>query len=320
MDDRRKQLMFQDILYNFSFLSTAVRLQDAKIFASYAVWLFELLCNLMRDLDRDRIKNQMIDHYRILSSFTGELFSAEEANLAEQYLDRAIEVTLLAMNDYPVSKRFMEGKHVAIRKQYLDALMRNDTMQALALIRDTEKLDIPLEEIYEDVLMEVMHEVGELWHKNIITVDKEHYCTSTTQMVLSSFYPRIFGNPKHERRIVTCSVGSELHEMGGRMVSDLFEYHGWDSIYLGAAVPAPALIHAVEEYKPEIVALSVTMPQHLEVCRNLVFALREAFPELCITVGGRAFETSDKIYQKWPITYYSVVATELLSWVESGMN
>ncbi|HPE93784.1 MAG TPA: cobalamin-binding protein, partial [Sphaerochaeta sp.] len=49
MDERRKQLMFQDILYNFSFLTTAVNLQDENIFSNYAVWLFELLCNLMKD-------------------------------------------------------------------------------------------------------------------------------------------------------------------------------------------------------------------------------------------------------------------------------
>jgi hypothetical protein len=62
MDERRKQLMFQDILYNFNFLTTAVTLEDEQIFASYATWLFELLCNLMKDLDRDRIKDQMVHH------------------------------------------------------------------------------------------------------------------------------------------------------------------------------------------------------------------------------------------------------------------
>jgi hypothetical protein len=54
--------MFQDILYNFNFLTTAVTLEDEQIFASYATWLFELLCNLMKDLDRDRIKDQMVHH------------------------------------------------------------------------------------------------------------------------------------------------------------------------------------------------------------------------------------------------------------------
>lgn len=316
MDERRRQLMYQDILYNFSFLTTSVRLRDEKIFTSYAIWLYELLCNLMKDLDRDRIKDQMVDHYRILRSCTRELFADDEVLVAERFLDRAIEETDRAVENYPLSERFTTGKHVAIRRAYLNAMMRSDTRQALAIVQEAQVAKIPLEELYEDVLMEVMHEVGELWHRNLITVDKEHYCTSTTQMVLSSFYPVIFGTPKHERRIITCCVGSELHEMGGRMVSDLFEYHGWDSIYLGAAVPVPSLVHAVEEHKPELVALSVTMPQYLQICRDAVFALRERFPDLRITVGGRAFETSDRIFQRWPIDYYARVATELLAWAE----
>lgn len=78
MDERRKQLMFQDILYNFSFLTTAVNLQDENIFSNYAVWLFELLCNLMKD--------QMVDHYHVLSLFADELFNSEQVDLAKSYL------------------------------------------------------------------------------------------------------------------------------------------------------------------------------------------------------------------------------------------
>jgi methanogenic corrinoid protein MtbC1 len=320
MDERRRQLMFHDILYNFSFLTTAVNLRDDKIFTSYAVWLYELLCNLMKDLDRDRIKDQMVDHYRILRSFTDELFSAEDASIAEHFLKLAIEETDRAVDNFPVSERFSKGKHVTIRKNYLSALIRSETKKALSIVIEAEQSEIPLEEIYEDILMEAMHEVGELWHRNLITVDKEHYCTSTTQMVLSNFYPKIFGTRKIDRKIITCCVGSELHEMGGRMVSDLFEYHGWDSIYLGAAIPVPSLLHAVEEHKPSLVALSVTMPQYLQVCKDAVFALREKFPDLRITVGGRAFETSDEIYHKWPVDFYAKVATELLAWADQEIE
>lgn len=136
-------------------------------------------------------------------------------------------------------------------------------------------------------------------------------------MVLSMFYPTIFSKRSQNRKVITCCVGNELHEMGGRMVSDLFEYHGWDSIYLGAAVPVPALLHAVEEHKPLLVTLSVTMPQFLETCRDAVYTLREAFPSLRIAVGGRAFTISDEIYRKWPIDKYSKLATDLIDWAQA---
>jgi len=39
---------------------------------------------------------------------------------------------------------------------------------------------VPLEHLYEKILRKVMHEIGELWHRNVITVDREHYATSVT--------------------------------------------------------------------------------------------------------------------------------------------
>jgi MerR family transcriptional regulator, light-induced transcriptional regulator len=318
MDDRRKQLMFQDILYNFSFLTTAVKLEDEKIFANYAVWLYELLCNLMKDVDRDRIKDQMVAHYAILRRFTTELYSEDEAAFAGRCLDKAIEVTDQAVDNYPVSQRFLEGKHVPIRQEYLKALIRSDTAKAVEIITNAEESGIAIDELYEDILMAAMHEVGELWHQNRITIDKEHYCTSTTQMVLSMFYPKIFKSPRKGRKIVTCCLGSELHQMGGRMVSDLFELHGWDSVYLGAAVPIPSLLNAIEEHQPDLAALSVTMPQYLHTCREAVSALREKFPSLRIAVGGRAFTTSNEIYTRWPIDKYAATATELINWADKA--
>jgi MerR family transcriptional regulator, light-induced transcriptional regulator len=320
MDERRRRLMFQDILYNFSFLTTAVHLEDEQIFSSYALWLYELLCSLMRDLDRDRIRDQMVTHYEILREYAGELFSGREEELAVRYLNRAIMITDGAVDAYPVSQHFAEGAYAEVRREYLSALMRSDTKRALAVIAEAQHSGISLDDIYEQIIMAVMREVGELWHQNRITVDKEHYCTSTTQMVLSSFYPIIFSAPRKGGKILTCCVGSELHEMGGRMVSDLFEYHGWDTYYIGAAVPLPALIHAVGEYQPDIVALSVTMPQHLQMCRDAVFTLREQFPSLLIAVGGRAFTTSNAVYSSWPIDKYADLATELIAWAQLAVS
>nr|WP_319473007.1 cobalamin-dependent protein [uncultured Sphaerochaeta sp.] len=317
MDDRRKRLMFQDILYNFDFLSTAVQIGDEKLFTNYAVWLYELLCNLMKDIDRDRIMNQMVNHYEILKTFSDKLFEEETMIAsAKTILDAAIDATELAMDNYRVSEAFLEGQNLPIRRAYLNALLRSETQKAIQIIEDARKGGLSLEEIYEDVIRLSMQEVGELWYQNKITVDKEHYATSTTQMILARFYPYIFNQDPVDKKILTCCIGSELHEMGGRMVADLFEYHGWESVYLGAAVPIPSLVSAVAEHQPDLVALSVTMPQHLQTCYLAVKTLKEKYPSLLVAVGGRAFKTSGGIYKTWPIDVYTELATELVLWAD----
>lgn len=315
-DDRQKRLWYQDILYNISYLTTAVHLSDKVLFTRYAIWLYELLCSLMKQFDRDTIKNQMVEHYSFIIKEAPNLFPKEDSSIAMEYLRSAIDATEAAVTDIPFSDRFLTGKYVDIRQAYLHALLRSKTREAAQIITDAAASGIPLEDIYEDILEETMHEVGELWHSNQITVDKEHYCTSTTQMVLSQFYDTIFSQQRCGKVILTCCVGSELHEMGGRMVSDIFEYHGWDSIYLGAAVPEASILSAVEEHRPELIALSVTMPHFLVDCRDIVVSLRKRFPNLKIAVGGRAFEMTDHLWQRWPIDIYTQSARELVNWAQ----
>lgn len=316
-DDRQKRLWFQDILYNITYLSAALHLKDKTIFTRYAIWLFELLCGLMKQFDREQVKDQIVDHFHSLSSEAAQLYGGETGQMATEYIEAAIEATEKVVTAIPLSERFLSGKHVGIRQSYLHALLRSHTRAAIDIIMQARREGIPIDEIYEDILQEVMHEVGELWHHNQITVDKEHYCTSTTQMVLSQFYEEIFSTGRIGHTIVTCCVGTELHEMGGRMVSDFFEYQGWDSIYLGAAVPEEAIVATVAEQHPDLVALSVTMVQHLVDCLTIVHTLRKRFPSLKIAVGGRAFEMTDRLWEQWPVDVYTKSARDLVAWAET---
>jgi methanogenic corrinoid protein MtbC1 len=315
-DERRRKLMYQDILYNLSCLDTAIALNDSRIFTEYAVCLYQLLCNLMKDLDRERIKDQMVMHFQIMIDVLPLIMSAEDAGNACAILKQAILATENEVENLEFSDQFIDGPYGKLRQQYLQAMLRSDTRGAAKVIEEAAAGEIPLGDIYEQILRETMYEVGDLWHRNQITVDKEHYCTSVTQMILSQFYQRIFSQPRKGRTILVCCVGSELHEMGGRMISDLFEYNGWDSIYLGAAVPEQSLLNAVSEYNPDLVGLSVTMPQHLILCHEIVLALKKKYQNLKIAVGGRAFQFTDRIWELWPIDTYTSSAGELIDWAD----
>ena len=68
-------------------------------------------------------------------------------------------------------------------------MLQADTKEAMALITEYAKTGIPLSDICVDIVAEAMRRVGDLWHSHQISVDMEHYCTSITQMSLSSFIP-----------------------------------------------------------------------------------------------------------------------------------
>ncbi|MBP1910711.1 cobalamin B12-binding domain-containing protein [Methanolobus bombayensis] len=70
-------------------------------------------------------------------------------------------------------------------------------------------------------------------------------------------------------------VGTELHEMGIRMVADIFEINGWNSFYLGANTPSDSILKILNDNNSDIVLLSVTMIPHLTILSDLIELIKK---------------------------------------------
>ncbi len=313
-DARRKSRMYEDILHNLSFLEVSHRLNDDRIFTDYAKWLLKLMIHLMPDLTVERVKEQMIHHYTLLKESIEESMPEEKRTHMLRLLNKAI--TLSENYEPQEEPSYLEGKYAHMKNTYFRFLKDRDAQKAIQYIKSLHEQGLPLEDIYVDILQQVMIEVGELWQKREIEVDEEHYMTAITQMVLSQFYDQIFSAEPNGFTTLTCSIGSELHEMGGRMVSDLLALQGFDSTYLGAAVPKETILRRIEKEAPDYLLLSVTMPHHLLECKDIVESVKNAYPKIKIAVGGRAFTMTDKLYSQWPIDYYADSAKQLIDILE----
>jgi DNA invertase Pin-like site-specific DNA recombinase len=63
-----------------------------------------------------------------------------------------------------------------------------------------------------------------------------------------------------------------------------------------------------------------TMPQHLPLCLEYVRAIRETFKDVKIAVGGRAFETTDRLWEKWDVDVYKENAELLVDWATKNIS
>ena len=74
------------------------------------------------------------------------------------------------------------------------------------------------------------------------------------------------------------------------MVADAFELAGWDVRYLGPDTPAPPLVQLVRDERPDVVALSAALPDHLRAVRDTVVCLHTELGEACpaVLLGGLA--------------------------------
>lgn len=312
LSQRVRKIIYRDTRYNIDYLYTAYVLNDEKIMRSYAVWLFKLMDGILGHFTSDQTAEYVVHHLEAIRLSIPESVSEDKQERLQHLIDVAkdsiVRYAASGADPKPRPSHYEQYIH-----DYMDCLFRKDTFHSMQLIREYMEDGIPLDDIYVEILSESMRRVGELWHNAEITVDTEHYCTSVTQMAMSQMYSIIFDGERKDKTVLCACPGAELHEMGARIVADLFANDGWDSIFLGAAVPTDYIVSSVRENHPDLLTLSVSMPQHLITCREAIDAVRSEFPEIKIAVGGKAFESTDDIWKQWPIDIYTTDARDLLA-------
>ena len=195
------------------------------------------------------------------------------------------------MAEFTNSGQMHDGTFSAIAEAYLEALLDADRLRAHQIITVALQGGLTIRDLYLRVFQPVQHEVGRLWLINKVSVVEEHFCTAATQTLMSELYPQIISSRRLGRTMVATCVGSELHEIGIRMVADFFEMEGWDTYYIGADIAHEQIMTALEQRKPDLVALSVTMTYHVAKVRELISAIRNTFSVSTpfIMVGGLPF-------------------------------
>ena len=311
LSPRVRKIIRRDTRYNIDFLYTSYVLHDDKVMEDYACWLLQLMASVLPGRTWAQTADYVAEHFGYIRQALPQSVAPDRREELDRLLTLAQEAVRSAgpMEDAASQP---PSRYEAEIQQYMESLFEKDSRRTMYLIRQFLQSGIPVNDIYVDILAEAMRRVGRLWHTARITVDAEHYCTSATQLAMTEMYPAIFSKARRGRKILCACPGGELHSMAARMVADLFENDGWDSVFLGAAVPEDAMLTAIRQDLPDLVALSVSMPQHLIECRSLVAAIKAEFPSVRIAVGGNAFRSTREIWTQWPVDYYTEDARQLL--------
>ena len=299
-----REKCLQDTRFHLQYLFEAIATGSATLFVDYVAWAKVMLRGVnVPEKDLEFNLRAMRESISSADFFDGQSAACE-------YIEQAIEALPKMAAEIPSFIR-SENRHYEIAKRYFDHLLLGDRRAASMLILDAAE-KIPVKEIYLHVFQPVQHEVGRLWQTNRLSVAQEHFCTAATQLIMSQLYPRIFAGERNGLRMVATCVGSELHEIGVRMVADFFEMEGWDTYYLGANTPTRSILRTLEDKQVHLLAISATMTFHIEAVESLIKAVRanSRLNLVRIIVGGYPFNVDPTLWQKLAADGYGVNAEE----------
>lgn len=188
---------------------------------------------------------------------------------------------------------------------YLSSLLKGDKKTCGEIVRTLLSEEVPISVLYEDLFRVSLYKVGWLWENNQISVAIEHLATSITENMMTFVYPIIFSADKiGKKAIITCAA-QEYHQIGARMVADVFELCGWDGYFLGANTPENDLFEMIKDKKPDVLGISVSIYFNIRAFLELVERIRVHFPNQHILIGGQAFQHGGReIVNKLPNSTY----------------
>lgn len=172
---------------------------------------------------------------------------------------------------------------------FVSLLLSGDRLQCSKVVKQYIKDGLSIKEVYESLFKPALYEVGVLWEENKISVADEHLATSISEAILNELYENVVSEERQNRSAILACVEGETHQVGLKMVADIFEMNGWDVKYLGSTMPTLDLVKFIEKYPPDLIGLSLSIYFHLNTLKEMTMTILEKFPNQQILLGGQGF-------------------------------
>lgn len=300
----------QDSLYSLNYLAESVLVKSPSLFTHYISWLKVLLAGYNVSTE------DLAINLNLIKQTLEEEFDNPSKLLVIEYLDKGI----FKMEQAETLPGYINDSmpYGMAAKSYLFALLDSDRKEAEHIIDAQLEGGATIRDMYRFIFQPVQYEIGRLWQHNDISVGQEHFCTAATQAIISRLYSRWMIHTGQEKKLVAACVGSEQHEIGLRLLTDVFEMEGWDTYYLGANVPNGSIIEAIERHRGDVIALSVTMTYHLHLAKELIQLVRQhpATAHVKIMVGGYPFNIDRELWRTVGADGYAPGAEEAVEVAE----
>ncbi len=175
-----------------------------------------------------------------------------------------------------------------LKKDFLENILAGNRTACSDITKHYLSINPSIKDLYEELFKTALYKVGQLWETNQISVATEHLATAITEGILNELFEKIISKKRYQKTVVLACVENELHQVGIKMVADIFEKNGWDSFFLGNGFPTGELLRYIREAKPDLLALSLSVNFNLPNLLEMLARIRSEFPELPLLLGGQA--------------------------------
>lgn len=266
---RGREACLEDLAFHLEFLRPVVEFGLVQPMVDYLRWCTGVL--VTRGVPADRLST-MLDW---LAEFFAARMNGEDGRNVVAAL-RETKARFVAPADATLFSRKFTPEPWPDCDAFESAALAGDRIRAGNILERCIAQGSSLVDVEEHIIRPALYSIGKRWQSNQISVAQEHLATAIAQSLMTGQLLKCTVPASNGRSVLLACVEGNMHSVGAQMVADGFVLAGWSVQYLGASVPTNALLRHVEEYRPDLLGLSVAFPQHLHVVKEIVSGLMQS--------------------------------------------
>jgi 5-methyltetrahydrofolate--homocysteine methyltransferase len=178
---------------------------------------------------------------------------------------------------------------MSVLAEIADLVQKGKAQEVSDLVLEAIKEGISAQQILDDGLLKGMGELGVKFKNNEVFVPEVLIAARALNKGTDTLKAELVDlDVKAVGKVVLATVAGDLHDIGKNLVKLMLEGSGFEVIDLGTDVPADKIVAAVNEYNPDVVAMSALLTTTMAAQGDAIKALEAAGirDKVKVIVGG----------------------------------
>ena len=200
--------------------------------------------------------------------------------------DPKVLSVLASYNPKDIKKR--EDATKKSRQRLYRKLTEGNIHDAITIYEEYVKI-FNAPDFFDRILKPVMYQIGDDWANDKISIATEHVASNVAQTLVKIIMDKV-SRSGDKKKILICVPLGEEHHLGCDVLETYLSIKGFKVYNMGTSIPTESILSFIENDKPDVVLISITLEDNLAAGQRLVRKLKDQY-DIPILIGGFALQT-----------------------------
>lgn len=219
--------------------------------------------------------------------YLGKASEVIKEDIPIEYRDNPKVLSVLASYNPKDTKKREESTKKS-KQQLYKKLTEGNIEECVKIYQEYTKI-FNQADFFDKILKQVMYDIGEDWANNKISIATEHVASNIAQTLVKIIMDGVTGLANKKKILICVPVGEE-HHLGCDVLETYLTIKGFKVYNMGTSLPSESIISFIDNNKPDIVFISITLPDNISAGQRLVKKINDEH-NIPILIGGYAMQT-----------------------------